>query len=377
MPTPQRSVVVPLLMVDICLDSARASVVASRIRPVTTILSALLLATSLVAGPSTASDGVLEINQTCAAGPGCFSGDTAGYPITINGSAGRSYRLTSDLVVPNENTDGIQVNTSDVGIDLNNFSIIRSGCVGATTNCTALAGTGSGVEFQSSTNRGNSVRNGSITGMGNMGVYLGEQSEVINLRVRWNRIAGMDLGIISTISGVVAFQNGGVGISGSLGSAISSSTAYQNGTDGIVSNSGSTVSDSTAYDNGDDGFDVSIGSTIRGNAAYSNGGNGIEATTACLVSDNSTYSNGLDGIFAGSGSIVSNNLAQSNGGDGIQAGLGSTVQRNTTRSNVGYGINLSADASYRENTVTSNTLGTTNGGVNMGSNSCNGVTSCP
>jgi len=59
------------------------------------------------------------------------AGDTAGFPVSINGSAGRSYRLTSNLIVPNENTDGILFSTSDIGIDHNNFAIIGAGCVGS------------------------------------------------------------------------------------------------------------------------------------------------------------------------------------------------------------------------------------------------------
>jgi hypothetical protein len=55
---------------------------------------------------------------------GCFSGDAAGLPVTINGAAGRSYRLTGDLTVPDENTNGIVVSANDIGIDLNNFAII-------------------------------------------------------------------------------------------------------------------------------------------------------------------------------------------------------------------------------------------------------------
>jgi len=41
------------------------------------LLCSLLLA---VATPALATDGVLEINHTCAAGPGCFSGDGAVTP---------------------------------------------------------------------------------------------------------------------------------------------------------------------------------------------------------------------------------------------------------------------------------------------------------
>ena len=49
----------------------------------------------LSASPALAVDGVLEINQVCADKTGCFSGDAAGFPVTI-GTAG-SYRLTGNL----------------------------------------------------------------------------------------------------------------------------------------------------------------------------------------------------------------------------------------------------------------------------------------
>ncbi len=91
------------------------------------LIALLLLA---LTGPALATDGVAEINQTCAVQTGCFSGDTAGYPVTIDGTAGRSYRLTGDLIVPDENTDGIKVSTPSVTIDLNGFEIVRSGCKG-------------------------------------------------------------------------------------------------------------------------------------------------------------------------------------------------------------------------------------------------------
>ena len=56
------------------------------------LIALLLLA---LAGPALAVDGVVEINQTCAVQTGCFSGDTAGYPVTITQPG--SYRLTSNL----------------------------------------------------------------------------------------------------------------------------------------------------------------------------------------------------------------------------------------------------------------------------------------
>jgi hypothetical protein len=47
------------------------------------------------------------------------------------------------------------------------------------------------------------------------------------------------------------------------------------------------------------------------------------------------------------------------------------------RANGGFGLNLNASAGYRGNVITSNTTGTVTGGVDMGSNSCNGATTCP
>lgn len=140
------------------------------------------------------------------------AGDTAGFPITIDGSAGRSYRLTGDLVVPNENTDGIVVDASDIGIDLNNFAIIAAACVGAMTNCTPTSGTGSGIERSSTAIRSTSVRDGSIIGMGNFGVLVGDQSEVRSERARWNRVVGIAAGSGSTISGNTARLNTGFGL---------------------------------------------------------------------------------------------------------------------------------------------------------------------
>jgi hypothetical protein len=48
--------------------------------------SMLILLLLLFATPALAVDGVLEINQTCAVQTGCFSGDTAGFPVTISAS---------------------------------------------------------------------------------------------------------------------------------------------------------------------------------------------------------------------------------------------------------------------------------------------------
>jgi parallel beta-helix repeat protein len=287
----------------------------------------LLLLTLGFVPPALAVDGILEINQTCAVQTGCFAGDTAGFPVKLT-TAG-SYRLTSNLTVPDENTGGILVSASSISIDLNGFEIVRSGCEGViAANCTPTTGSGWGVAFGSPNVRGVSVKNGSITGMGGPGIDLGNQSEVTNLRVRWNRLGGIIVNNGSTVTGNSVMTNGGRGISAHWGSTVSGNTVFGNGNDGI---------------NGGDGC------TIVGNTAYNNGDT-IGATTD----------------------------------DGIECGSGCIVRGNSVRSNRGYGLNLGGDSAYSENVVTNNTTGTVTGvgsANSLGLNYCAGtgvvLSTCP
>jgi parallel beta-helix repeat protein len=296
-------------------------------------VSALVLFLTLPT-PALASDGVLEINRACAVQTGCFAGDTAGFPVTI--SARGSYRLTSNLALPDENTDGIQISNDNVSIDLAGFEIRGPVvCSGAPLTCVPATGTGSGVASNSSFS-GLSVRNGSIRGMGLYGVSLGFQSEVANLRVRENRINGIYVGNGSTVSGNTAHSNGGAGIFVGSGSTVSGNTAYLNGNDGIFAGNGSTVSGNTAYRNEDDGIAVAEGSTVSSNAAYLNGDTGIFTAPGC------------------------------------------TVIGNTMRQNTGFGLNAQSQSGYRENVLSNNTGGTVTGlGINAGNNVCDGSLTCP
>ena len=282
---------------------------------------ALLLFLALTT-PALATDGVLEINQTCAVQTGCFGGDTAGLPVTITTPG--SYRLTSNLIVPDENTSGILVSTNDVGIDLNNFAIIRSGCENATTSCVPTSGTGSGVIRAAVENRGISVKNGSVSGMGEFGIWLGDQAEVHNVTARWNR------------------------------------------SDGIGAGSGSRVSDCSSFENGFTGISMGAGAIVSGNVVYENGCHGIRASANSVIDRNSAYDNGCNGIGSFGGSSIQRNSARGNG-TGILGGVGIHAGSNTT---------------YRGNTITNNVTGAVDGGgVNLGDNYCAGTNvvsaSCP
>ena len=195
----------------------------------------LILLLLLLAAPALAVDGVLEINQTCAVETGCFPNDGPGYPIFIDKPG--SYRLTSNLVVPNENTDGIRVGSSNISIDLNGFAIARMGCEEATEICIPESGTGSGVELSvvAPDAYGISVQNGSIIGMGSHGVILGAGSRISKLQVRWNRLDGIHV---------------------TSDSLIDDNNVNQNGRDGIVADTGSSVTDNTVFLHGGVGLNL-------------------------------------------------------------------------------------------------------------------------
>jgi hypothetical protein len=96
-------------------------------------------------------------------------GDDPGFPVTISQSG--SYRLTGNLVVP-AYVDGINVNASNVTLDLNGFSIIKTGNVKFEFGI---------VPFTITAINNVRVSNGTIAGFPN-GVALQFEGHVDNVR---------------------------------------------------------------------------------------------------------------------------------------------------------------------------------------------------
>lgn len=135
------------------------------------ISTAMLIAVLvLLAEPVWAADGVTEINQTRAMAGGVTAGDVAGFPVSISETG--SYVLTSNLIVPDENTNAILLVTSsfvpiDVTIDLNGFTIQGPVVCNRDQGPTVCPGGGSGDGVTSGSFNGLvRVRNGTIRGMG-------------------------------------------------------------------------------------------------------------------------------------------------------------------------------------------------------------------
>ncbi len=342
-------------------------------------LMQILLFLLTLAIPALASDGVLEINQTCAVQTGCFSGDTPGFPVTIGGTAGSSYLLTGDLSVADVHTNGIFIDASYVTFDLGGHRVIGPVLCSGTPIVCAPSGSGRGVSTGGV--NGVRIRNGTVTGFGDFGVITNVNGSIEDVIAVSNGGIGLYAGQFSIVDRCQADGNGGNGINGLTGVRVSNSSAVLNGGIGIEVGDAADVSDNTASNNEGHGISAGPGSTVSGNTASNNEDDGIDANIGSTVSGNTTYLNGGNGIRGTSGMTISGNSSYENTGDGISANNGCTIRGNTVRGNDGWGLEiLSITTSYRENTISTSGgtfLGTVDGGTNAGGNVCNGSLTCP
>ncbi len=327
----------------------------------------------LTAGPGSATDGVIEINQARALAGGVTAGDTAGFPVLLT-SAG-SYRLTGNLVAP-ASKDAIYVSAADVTIDLNGFSVSGSG-TGAIYGVFIVVA--ANVE----------VRNGTIRGFpGNaINAVACSGCRVIDVRIRGNSHHGIYMGANSLIRGCTASGNGGGGLYAGASSSFINNIAHDNDLTGIriTGNDGGLIEGNVSYGNGVDGitandFPNPSSVTVRNNSSYSNTNHGIASQGGTVVG-NTTSGNGVDGIHISvSAAWVQGNRSTGNGDDGIQSNgtSGVSITDNVVTGNA-YGLYIHSDTSVGGNTATGNTIADLAGGpgIHIACSNIGGVQVCP
>lgn len=178
------------------------------------LTAAAMLTLGGAAHAQTDDHGVRIITQDAANLGNVTAGDTPGLPVTISESG--SYRLGSNLILPDGDTTGIEITAQLVTVDLHGFSIIGPDA----------PGNGAGIRSQGI---GTTVVNGAVLDVGSIGVDL--------------------LGPGCRVEGVRSLRNWGGGIS-----TVRSCTIVNNGVGGtrsigIRAGAGNTV----------------IGNTVRGN----------------------------------------------------------------------------------------------------------------
>lgn len=372
--------------------------------------SRIVFALLTTAMPVLASDGVVEINQTCAVEVGCIDnsggiGDIAGFPVSIEIPG--SYILTSNLVVSDASRHGIFIATTPVTIDLNGFEIRGPvSCAGSGSAVTCGAGSGSGIRGEARPRI--TVRNGNISGFGSDGLLVAGRSRIESVVAERNGGRGIVTGDDSVVTGSKAYRNASDGILVNDSSVVRECTSASNGDDGIQAGNSAMVVSSTARDNGSQGvrtLDASVvstvtafqnetegisgqlGSTVMQSSAYENGGSGISVNVRSAVLDSMAFRNGGHGIITVDKSRIVGNSAMQNANSGIQAGILASVVGNNLADNSEFGISLREDTTYRENTIRSNFLGAITNpnaatlGVNLGDNYCTGngvvASTCP
>ncbi len=173
--------------------------------------STIALLSVLAFSSAHAAEGRIELSQVCAENFGCTSGDTAGFPITINQSG--SYVLTSDLVTTSTSTNVIEVTADYVDIDLNGFRIMGpASCSGNGPTC---SGTGSGTSkgiYQISS-KGLTVHDGTIVGMASDAISASNGAKVYNMTLRGNGGNGI-AAAYAIVQDSIIMENGKIGFVG-------------------------------------------------------------------------------------------------------------------------------------------------------------------
>jgi hypothetical protein len=310
-----------------------------------------------------ADEGVVEINQARALGGGVTPDDDPGFPVTL--ALPGTYRLTGDLVVPDENTTGIRIDASNVTVDLNGFSILGPVVctAGATIVCTPSGGFGNGIlqsfiDFDNAT-----IRDGTIRGMGSTAIFVGGNARVERMRVIGNGSQG-----IVTANGFATIRD---------------CTVLNNASAGINSGPSSLVEGNVANSNGLFGISAANATTVRGNTVNANRNKAIIANDATII-QNTIVGNQGDGIDADAGVIVGNTI-KLNTGLGVRCGTadalnGCNVVDNLVNGNTlgGLGFNNLGGGAYSGNLINANPGGTVSGAATQtGGNVCDGDAVCP
>jgi hypothetical protein len=195
-------------------------------------------------GQKSDADGVILIAQKRADQRGVTTDDTPGFPVTISESG--SYRLGSNLILPDGDTTGIEIMAATVTVDLNGFSIVGPD----------IAGNGAGIRSQGV---GTAVLNGTVLNVGSVGVDLRQ---------------GVPGSPSCRVERVHSLRNWGGGIRTNRGCTIVNNVVSATRSIGISAGGGATVIGNTVRAN------TGLGMSLAGDAGYAqnvltenNGGN--------------------------------------------------------------------------------------------------------
>lgn len=268
-------------------------------------------------------------------------------PFVITNSG--KYVVVGDLAGTN-GQDGIVVQTDNVTIDLNGFTL--KGVPGA-EDAIDIAGKRTSI----------AVMNGVVRDWGRYGVYAVDVNNstfvgITSISNGWvGNCAGIGVGKNSDVRNCISTGNKMAGISAKDSSVIRNCKAGNNNHRGIDAQNGSTVIGCSSYGNASDGIAAYHGSTVTRCTAYGNAFRGIFLLDGCTVSDCTAYANTNVGFYVGAGVTITGSSASRNGSHGIYGGGGCIISDCTTYKNLGDGIKVTYDTYVKGNSSSSNTGG--------------------
>lgn len=306
--------------------------------------------------------------------------------------AAGSYYLTEN-VIAGPGFAGIEVNSINVTIDLNGYTIVGAG----SDMLDGISGFGSDDV---------TVRNGFVQNFGRDGISLGERARVTGVTVKLCGQDGIDVvGDGAIIRDCAVVECGSTGVATGSGSVVSgcrvdscgmgfrvgsqskvehcdaiansagdgflaeeglsdadgvvfiACTARDNAGNGFSAGVESSARDCVARDNGGDGFTLSIQASLVNCVARSNGAYGIFVTGRSTVRDCSTVINGLDGFRIGNGSTITGCTADTDQSSGIDASSDCNITNNSVQGCEEYGIDVGLRCIVRGNTCAFNNKG--------------------
>lgn len=266
----------------------------------------------LLASPAPAVDGMLEINQTCADGGGCFAGDTPGFPVQI--TAPGSYVLTSDLVTPANAFAGIFATASAVSIDLNGFSIRGNmTCFGSSFSgsvfCVGLGFGGIGIRANG---HSQTVRNGSIIGMHNGGINVGDNSLVEDVHLSHNGGTAIRVGHSSIVRGNTIRMNAGTRFGEDVVAGVQADHSV------VIDNAINAVHGTAIH---------ARDSRVAGNVIVAVDGDAVDLLSGIMVGNVVAVATGL-GLRAGQSTGIGGNVFRANNSFGDQFCNGQEISTN-------------------------------------------------
>ena len=241
-----------------------------------------------------------------------------------------SYYLTGNIEVLSG--DGIQINSSNVTLDLNGFALLSITVDNPSVGSAILLGAGvSGIEIKNGRITGGGVR--TSTGLGpwqatftKKGWYAGVTDKfatpsngviLTQLTIERCEYGVLLNGKAAILSHLIATSNSVSGLS-AVQASIAHSTASNNGTYGIYTFQGS-VTHAIATGNGFAGIFTQQGHVAH-SSGITNGGYGMDVLQGSIT-NSTAIGNNDTGIYAAQGSAV-NCRATGNANNGIQVDLG-------------------------------------------------------